>query len=87
MRINSNKGNFLFKSIPSNKEEILEFKYNHCATPNELLEQGKDPQLLLTSQKERQTFIFLMVEKILKLNLIISLHLTTNLQQRQGTMF
>lgn len=27
------------------------------------MEQGKDPQLLLTSQKERQTLIFLMVEK------------------------
>lgn len=27
------------------------------------MEQGKDPQLLLTSQKERQTLIFLMIEK------------------------
>lgn len=47
--------------------------------PNELMELGKDPQLLLTTQRERQSLIFLMEEKKMKLNLIKALYLTTNL--------
>ena len=66
---------------------MIEFKSHHYATPNELMELGKDHQLPLTSQKEKTTFDLPDGRKKLKLNLIKSLHLTTNLQGRQGTMF